>query len=164
MDVMLVSALQNQFNFERYSAEIYAAMSAGFDSLNLTGMSAYMHKRAEEERGHALKFQNYMVDRDIQPYLDLIPAPAMPETGSIFEAGRKLFALALAHERQVTARINALYEVANKVVDPATCVFLHWFISEQVEEEKTLSEILTRFELAGDNGAALLLMDRELGG
>ena len=35
--------------------------------------------------------------------------------------------------------------------------------TDQVEEEKTAMDIIARLKLAGDDGAALLLMDQEMG-
>jgi ferritin len=53
--------------------------------------------------------------------------------------------------------------VASQEADYASQVFLQWFISEQVEEEKTASDILDMLEQAGDNRNALLMIDRILG-
>lgn len=58
--------------------------------------------------------------------------------------------------------INKLYELANKENDHATAVELQWFISEQVEEERTSKDIWEKLKLAGDNSSALLILDREL--
>jgi ferritin len=59
--------------------------------------------------------------------------------------------------------INALYEVAIKEQDYATQVHLQWFLTEQVEEEKNAGEIVERVKMAGNQPAALLLLDREFG-
>lgn len=40
---------------------------------------------------------------------------------------------------------------------------LHWFISEQVEEEKNASEIIQQLELIDAHGAAVLMLDHQLG-
>jgi ferritin len=41
---------------------------------------------------------------------------------------------------------------------------LQWFITEQVEEEKSVREIVAKFEMVKDDAASLLDLDRELGG
>ena len=51
----------------------------------------------------------------------------------------------------------------SKQADRTTEVFLEWFITEQVEEERTVEQIVGSMQLAGDSGAALLILDRELG-
>jgi len=40
---------------------------------------------------------------------------------------------------------------------------LQWFITEQVEEEKTSGQIVETLRIIGDNGSGLLMYDRELG-
>jgi ferritin len=67
------------------------------------------------------------------------------------------------HEQKVTAMINALYAQAQKEPDYPTIVLMQWFISEQVEEEKSAKLIVDQLKLAGDSGSALLILDRELG-
>ena len=59
--------------------------------------------------------------------------------------------------------IDDLYFLASEERDRASQVFLEWFVTEQVEEEDQVSEAIDQLTLAGDNGAALLLLDRELG-
>ena len=66
------------------------------------------------------------------------------------------------HEQHVTASIHKLYEVATKEADYPAQVMLHWFINEQVEEEKNASEIVERLKIFGDNPAALFEIDQEL--
>ena len=46
--------------------------------------------------------------------------------------------------------------------DHATEVQMQWFIQEQVEEEKTFSEIAERLKMIGDQPASLFIIDREL--
>jgi ferritin len=68
---------------------------------------------------------------------------------------------ALAHEQAVTMRIHALYTIAEESDDSSACVFLHWFIQEQVEEEASLDELITRLELAAECTSGLLALDAE---
>lgn len=160
----LISALAEQLNYERFSADVYYALATAFDFLNLTGFKAYMHKREAEEREHARKFSDYLADRNATPVLSALPDPKREIPADPMKAGIAGFAAALEHEKTVTARINALAEMAFDENDPATGEFLLWFIHEQVEEEKSLEEILTKFRLAEGNGAAILMLDKELGG
>lgn len=157
----VATALVSQFNFERYSADVYYAMAGALDTLNLVGFASYMKKRADEERSHAEKFRSYMADRNVLPKIDALPAIGTP-AGTLMEIGEASFAAALTHEYKVTERIWSLCDVSEAAGDKATCEFLLWFIHEQVEEVKSLEEWLTRFELARGNGAAILDLDREL--
>jgi ferritin len=165
MDQTLAQALNNQFTFERYSADVYYALATRLDYLNLTGFSAYMHKRAGEEREHARKFADYLADRDVLPVIDALDKPPVGAlTVEIMGAGAACFQMAIEHEYKVTDKINMLYDLAEEVGDPPTKVFLHWFITEQVEEVRSLEEIKTKFALAAGNGAAILQLNDELGG
>jgi len=71
--------------------------------------------------------------------------------------------MALQHEDHVTQTINRFYELAVQEKDYAIQVELQWFISEQVEEEKQARQILDQLKMIGDQGAALYLLDKELG-
>src|SRR5918997_1007126 len=74
------------------------------------------------------------------------------------------FEVALEHEKEVTGRINDLYELSVRENDYPAQVFLNWFVTEQVEEEKSATDIVERLRMAGEDNAALLLLDSELGG
>ena len=76
-------------------------------------------------------------------------------------AAKKVLEQALAQEQGVTKQINDLYELALHEKDFATLQFLTWFLQEQVEEEKSVQDIVDRLRLAGDNAAALLRLDDE---
>jgi ferritin len=62
----------------------------------------------------------------------------------------------------VTGWINELYAAAAAENDYASQVFLQWFIDEQVEEEANATEMIDRLSMAGDNKAALLMLDNEM--
>ena len=68
----------------------------------------------------------------------------------------------MAHEQNVTKLICQLADLANQLNDHATQVFLQWFVTEQVEEEATATEVLQKVEMVGDNGPGLLSLDRQL--
>jgi len=154
----LVDALNDQLKHELYSSYLYLAMSAYADSQNLTGFAHWMRLQADEERDHAMKFYDFILDRDGRVALQPLAQPPRD-----FGSPVNLFEQVLAHEQEVTSLIEQLYRKASAEQDHATQVFLQWFITEQVEEEKTASQILETLRLAGDNKVALLMLDRELG-
>jgi ferritin len=47
--------------------------------------------------------------------------------------------------------------------DFATLSFLKWFLDEQVEEEKSVSEMVAKLELVGDNRNGLFHLDKLAG-
>ncbi len=74
-----------------------------------------------------------------------------------------MFERALQQEQEVTRQIDSLYETAFNEKAFAAVAELQWFLTEQVEEEKTGREIVTKLKMIGDDPASILDMDRELG-
>ncbi len=81
------------------------------------------------------------------------------------EFGKPLAVLeaALAHEREVSKLIHRLYDLAVQKHDHAAQLELQWFITEQVEEEKNFGTVVDQVRMAGENEAAILILDREMG-
>lgn len=158
MDAKLEKALNDQVNKEFYSWYFYLGMVDTLEGQGLNGMGQWMRMQAKEEHLHAMKFFNYLLDRDGSPNLAAIEAPP-----SDYKSTVEIFEKTLAHEKTVTASINALYQAASDAKDNAALSFLQWFLNEQVEEEKTVSDILARLKLVGDDKSGLLFLDKELG-
>jgi ferritin len=114
--------------------------------------------QSQEEIGHALKFLTFMHDRGGKVRLQALDQPP-DEFASPLDA----FTQALQNEQQVTTHIHRLYALAVGEEDYAAQVLLQWFITEQVEEEKSATTIIEELKMAGDNASALLLLNRELG-
>lgn len=150
-------ALNGQITKEFYASQLYLAMSAYLEALNLKGFAHWMRVQSEEEREHALKLFDFILERGGSVELGALEQPPS-EFGSPVE----IFQASLGHERKVTASINDLYGRAAAENDYASQVFLQWFIEEQVEEEANASEMIDRLLMAGDNKAALLMLDTEL--
>ena len=51
---------------------------------------------------------------------------------------------------------------ANEEGDFATSSFLQWFVNEQVEEEASASQLVSKIKMVCDNPSALYLFDQEL--
>jgi ferritin len=150
-------ALNDQLQLEFASAYLYLGMAAHFAAASLPGFAHWMRLQHDEEQVHALKFFDYITQRGGRVSLKPIEAPAA-DFGSPLE----VFEKSLEHERLVTERIHQLYGRAQEARDYPTQTFLQWFVTEQVEEESTVQEIVDRLRLAGGNSTALLFLDREL--
>lgn len=160
-DNQLVQGLQGQLTFEYFSEKVYQSLRWQLDALNLVGMARYLKKRGKEESYHAKKLARYISDRGISPIVDAVPAPTAKVTPDVFKAGAQAFAAALTQEQVNTKRLHDLYTIAEGS-DPDTCIFLQWYLTEQIEEEKSLQLILTKFELAGNDGDAIMRIDHQL--
>ena len=157
MTEKMLKALNEQLNREMYSAYLYFAMAAYFDDLNFEGFSSWMKAQAEEEVGHALRFYNYIYDRNGRVELKEIPQPPK-EWGSPIEA----FKAAYEHEQFISKCINELAALAEEEKDYSTRSFLEWFINEQVEEEASVKKILDKLRFAENSPQILFMLDREL--
>jgi ferritin len=151
-------AINDQINHEFFAAYIYLSMSAYFERNNLPGFGAWMRGQAQEEVTHGMRLFDFVHDRGGRVTLKAVDAPPAD-----FKSALDVFEQALKHEQKVTGMINELYSVAAKANDFATQVTLQWFITEQVEEEKTADLIVEQLKMVGSDRTALLLLDRELG-
>ena len=150
-------AINEQIKHEFYSAYLYLSMAGSFEVANLTGFAHWMREQAKEEMNHAMKFFDFLLDRGDQARLQAIDAPPYA-----FRSPLDTFEQALEHEKEVTSLIHDLYGIAVRENDYAAQVMLNWFVAEQVEEEKSATEIVERLRMAGEDSAALLLLDAEL--
>jgi len=151
-------ALNKQMNDEFRSAYLYLSMAAYFESQNLTGFANWMHMQSKEEMGHGMKFFDFIHDRGGKVALEAMEAP--PAT---WKTPLAVFEATLKHEQKVTEGIHKLVELADKNQDHPSHTFLQWFVTEQVEEESSVDDIIQKLKLGGTSGAALLMMDRALG-
>jgi ferritin len=152
-------AINEQIKNEVYSAYLYLSMSAYCESINLPGFAHWMQMQAQEEMVHAMKFYGYVHDRGGRVVLLAIDQPPAE-----FQSPLDIFEKALEHEQKVTALINNLYELAIQEKDYASQVLLQWFVTEQVEEEDSATQVIDTLTMVGDSRQALLMLDRELGG
>jgi ferritin len=147
-------AFCEQIKNEMYSAYMYLSMSAWFEAQDLPGFAHWMKAQFIEEENHALKQMEFVLDRDGAVTLLSIDQP--PTT---FASALDIFEKVLAHEQHVTALINKLYAAALAEKDTASQVFLQWFISEQVEEEKSADQIVEQLKAIGTMRGLLVMFD-----
>src|SRR5207245_5265938 len=131
-------------------------MSTFCDLKKFYGASKWLRLQSDEERQHWLKLFDFLLARDGAVELKAIAQPS-----TTFDSLPAVFEQALAHEQAVTAQINGLYELCFAEKAFAEMTELHWFLTEQVEEEKTAREIVTKFRMVKGDAAAVLDMDRE---
>jgi ferritin len=151
-------AINDQINNELSSSYSYLAMSTYCTRQNFLGCARWLRIQSQEEYGHGMRLLDFLLARGGSVRLKAVSEPTceFPSIDTVFEA-------ALAQEQQVSQQIDLLYELAMKEKAFAALVQLQWFITEQVEEEKSTREIVAKFHLLRDDPAALLDLDRELG-
>jgi ferritin len=152
------NALCDQINYELSSSYNYLGMSAFCELKNFLGCARWLRVQSQEEYTHGMKLYNFLLARNCKVVLKPIPS-APTDFNSIVD----VFDQALKQEQDVTGRIESLYELAFNEKSFAELVELQWFITEQVEEERTARDIAAKFHLVKDDPSALLDLDRELG-
>lgn len=157
MSKELAAAFNDQINLEFASSFAYLAMAAWCEDADLVGFAQWLRAQAAEEHEHAMKFFEFLIDRDVRVRLQPLDAPE-----SDFGSPLQVMESALAHEQRVTAAISALYAAATEEQDFASLPLLNWFVSEQVEEEATVRQIVAELKMVGDDSSALLLLDRDM--
>ncbi|BDS08175.1 ferritin [Oceaniferula spumae] len=153
----LQSAINHQINQEFTAAYNYLGMATYFDAQNLDGFANWMLKQHDEEQAHGMKLLNYLQDRGGKVKLESLPSPRIDFSGPL-----EIFKSSLVQEQKNTCSINDLYELATKLNDHATKSHLQWFIDEQVEEEKSVEDVIALLERIGDDPAGLLYLDDKL--
>lgn len=151
------AALNRQINQEMAGAYSYLAMAGFYEAKNLSGFATWVHAQRIEELEHAMRLFRYVLDRGGQIDLASVEKPRHD-----YASVRETFETALGLEQLNTKGINELYEMAVDEKDYATQSHLQWFVDEQVEEEKSVEEVLGLLTVAGDDKSSLLVLNRQL--
>lgn len=155
----LTKAFTDQVDLEFASSHAYLQLAAFFADQSLTGFEGWMRAQADEERQHAMKFFDFVLDRGNFVQLGGIDAPT-----SLPSSPLEAFEIALGHEQKVTASIQRILALAEEEGDSASYSILQWFLTEQIEEESSVGEIVDQLRFAEGNAAAVLMLDREYAG
>jgi ferritin len=158
MNIRVIEAINDQINSELSASYAYLAMSAWCERQKFTGASKWLRLQSQEEYMHAMKLFDFILARDQQVVLKPLEQPRQT-FGSLLD----VFEKALSQEQDVSRQIDTLYETAFHEKAFAAVAELQWFLTEQVEEEKTGREIVAKLRMIGEDPASILDMDRELG-
>ncbi|GIW98914.1 MAG: ferritin [Pirellulaceae bacterium] len=151
-------ALNEQISVEFNAAYSYLGMATWCERQAFSGAAKWLRMQYEEEIGHGMKLYNFLLARDCEVELGQIDKPTIR-----FDSLLHVFATALEQEVAVSERLERLYQQAFEERAYTTLVELQWFLAEQVEEEKTIREIVKKLQLVKDDPSALLEIDRMLG-
>ena len=157
MNEKLFNLINKQVTNEHGAALIYTQLAYELDELSLPGMRDWMVKQADEEREHAQKFADHLLDRDEKPQIGEISVDDLK-----IEKPIDAFKAALEHEKKVSGQIRDIVRLADEIDDVDSRTLLNWFLDEQIEEEASVSEIIDQLELVGDNGSGILRIDAQL--
>ncbi|MBN2615743.1 MAG: ferritin [Bacteroidales bacterium] len=157
MNPKIEAAINKQIQKEEFSSRLYLAMAIWCEVNGYPGASNFLYKHTEEERMHQMKFVHYVNERGGKAQLFDQEQPAAE-----FNSLQELFEQVLDHEEYITASINKLYELTFDEKDFTTGNFLQWFITEQLEEESLMRNILDKIRLVGADKAGMFHIDKDL--
>ncbi|MBS4012731.1 MAG: ferritin [Bacteroidetes bacterium] len=147
--------LNEQVAKEAYASQLYLAMASWAETQGYEGISNWFYAQAEEERMHMMKFFRFINERGGHAIVPKIDMP--PKT---YKGVNEIFKAALEHEQMVTASIDKIVDLAVAEKDHATNNWVQWFVTEQVEEETSVQNILDKLRLLGDKN--IYLFDRDI--
>jgi len=139
------SALNEQVGREFAAAHQYVSIGTHYEAETFPRLAKFFYEQADEERGHAMKMVDYMLDTNCKVDLGTVPAPK-----NSFQSHVAPIELALEQEREVTVHISELFKIARETSDYQSEQFIEWFLEEQVEEESTMQDLLAVAERTRD--------------
>lgn len=151
------NVINEQINKEFYSGYLYLSMSAYLKEMGLFGFASWTKLQAKEEVEHGLRLFDYLIERNSFVTLKQICTPEFEFNGVL-----SIFNTIYEHEKSITASVMKIAKQAEIECDRTTLTFVDWFITEQIQEEQNVKNIIKRLELFGDDKTALYLMDKEL--
>jgi ferritin len=158
MTPTVLEAINQQVSNEFSASFSYLSMAGWCEHHNFTGAAAWLRLQSAEEHAHGMRLFNFLLARNHQSRLLGFQAPRAD-----FSSLLEVFEQALVQEQGVSGQIDRLYELAFSEKVFAAMAELQWFITEQVEEEKTVREIVAKLRMVSHDAASILDIDRELG-
>lgn len=154
----VTAAINQQIQHELDGAQEYLSLASTFYAKNLNGFGAWYTAQYVEELNHARMMMFFLTDKDETPEIGGTSRPVINFTSALDAASQSL-----GLEEVQTERINKLYDLAVSTNTREAASFLLFFINEQVQEEASFKNQVDKLTLAGDDRAALLALDKDLG-
>jgi ferritin len=150
--------LNKQIMMEGKSSAAYLSMASWCDTHGFDVSAGFLYKHSEEERMHMLKLFRY-----INAAGGHAVQPEFSGLKHTFNSLKEVFENVLMHELEVTKSINGIVDHCFQIKDFATFNFLQWYVMEQREEETLARRAVELFEIIGEEGVGLFMIDQEIG-
>lgn len=157
LDKKIVMMLNEQVNYEMYSAYLYHEMQLAFEDMGLSGYARWYCIQTKEEMDHAKRIENFLMDNGEKVCFRNIDQPT-----DLADDVEKILRLALEHEKSITGKIHTIYKETIERKDITSMEFLNWFISEQVEEEKNARDNILLYKNHIGCGCGLMNADKKM--
>ena len=149
--------LNDQIKQEAKASSTYLAMASWCDQHGFMYSGEFFYKQSGEERQHMLKFFKYVNDVGGKAI-----SPEVNDIQHNFNSLRAVFEQALEQEITNTQSINRIVDMCYKSKDFTTMNFLQWFLQEQIEEEFIARRALELFDVIGEEGVGLYMIDKKI--
>lgn len=149
--------LNDQIKQEAKASSTYLAMASWCDQHGFMYSGEFFYKQSGEEREHMLKFFKYVNDVGGKAV-----SPEIKDIQHNFNSLRSIFEQALEQEIANTQSINRIVDMCYKAKDFTTVNFLQWFLQEQIEEEFIARRALELFDVIGEEGVGLYMIDKKI--
>lgn len=150
-------ALNEQIKREAHSSSTYLAMASWCDRHGFDNSASFFYKQSDEEREHMKKLFKYVVDLGGNA-----KSPEINDIRDEYTSLKEVFELTLEQEISITHSINRIVDLCHKLKDFTTVNFLQWFLNEQIEEEFVARRALELFEVIGQEGVGLYMVDKQV--
>lgn len=147
----LATAFNEQIGHEFGASLQYVSIAAHFSQRQLKLLAKLFFEQADEEKQHAMKFIQYLLDTKAELRIPSIPAPKPS-----FATAEEAVQAALNWEEEVTRQITALMDLAIKQNDYLAQSFLQWFIGEQLEEVVKMDRLLSVIRQSGEKNLLMV--------
>jgi ferritin len=147
----LAKAFNKQIGHEFGASMQYVSIAAHFSQRQLKLLAKIFFDQAEEEKQHAMKFVQYLLDTKAE-----LEIPATPAPTPSFTSADEAVGAALKWEQEVTRQITALMDLAVKQNDYLAQSFLQWFIDEQLEEVVKMDRLLSVIRQSGEKNLLMV--------
>ena len=153
-----VEAMLNEaIHAELYASNLYKHVSNHMQRAGYFGAQKHFAGASAEELEHYQKHVDYLNDRG-----SMAKMPSVEAMNEKYETLRD--ALEAAYDAELSlGRDYTRWYTAIAKDDPMTAEFLLFFLKEQRESVGKYGDLLSRLNRAGENEAAILLIDNELG-
>jgi len=138
-------ALNEQISNELAASQQYVGAAVYYDVETLPRLAAFFYRQAVEERNHAMIMVQYLLDTDEE-----VRIPDIKSQQTRYDDVVGPVRMALEQEKRVSDEIFALFKLAREQGDYRAEQFLGWFVTEQVEEVKSMTDLLNVCERSKD--------------
>jgi ferritin len=147
----LQDGMNAQIGHEFGACMQYLGIAGYFYNENLTLLAKLFFEQAEEEKEHAMKFVHYILETNGE-----LRIPVVPQAKFNFSSAAECVEAALNWEKEVTAQITRLMDIAVEKKDYLGQNFLDWFINEQLEEITKMEGLLSVVQRAGEKNLLMV--------